>query len=633
MSTHSIGCDFYSGTRGTCSCRSQQVDTLLAELAQARGSKESAMAMSEQNLARALRAEEALAQATHGVFERLESINEQQLRERAEQAEAALVAAKNETLKTLLAERDNHGMLLTNAFEHEKNAEVGRQLLEVLGTVCGEHGTEGAVECAKRIIKERDDARAELTCVYSAVGVKGDDRCPEGVSGAMTVNRNAIRLQRERAERADQSWAATETRLREDLHMWAVRAETAYDAVGVTGSNRCNAGIISALERLRAEARSHEHRADKAEASLADAARAKLDATGFVLTPKGALHLAEENVKLLQDERRELVEKLNERNLLVNEYLTKAEKNFMRAEKLQAALDEHLCGATLNAEKLRAEKAEGERDAANRLVSIKSERARLAEDRLQAICSKAMDASFNADQNEYRMLVTDLFLEMGWADPCEVAKLKASAAMVTASLDQLKANGWASPDDVSKLKTERDELLRTGQSATWLRSKGWADPDQVAKLKAQATSTRVGDAIQSVTEQSLRERIAELEALNDMHIKDRDVESCHAHELRQDLDVSKDIAARLREERTEALRILNSEYDDIGHIRGDKSALTPQAALRTRDELRIARHRLAKAEETRRDSDAVVLYRQIQARLDGMKHDMKEFRPPSLRAL
>ena len=43
------------------------------------------------------------------------------------------------------------------------DAKLGRELVAVLTVVAGDAGhTEGAVDCAKRIIRERNDARADL---------------------------------------------------------------------------------------------------------------------------------------------------------------------------------------------------------------------------------------------------------------------------------------------------------------------------------------------------------------------------------------------------------------------------------------------------------------------------------------
>lgn len=69
-------------------------------------------------------------------------------------------------------------------------------------------------------IRERDEARAttgtvrsKLNAVFDALGLNAGDRCVEGVVGYATVQQNAIRLARERADESD----AEAARLREAL--------------------------------------------------------------------------------------------------------------------------------------------------------------------------------------------------------------------------------------------------------------------------------------------------------------------------------------------------------------------------------------------------------------------------------
>lgn len=48
-----------------------------------------------------------------------------------------------------------------------------------------------------------DSKQTELERVYDVLGLKDTDRCPEGVEGYKLVQRNAIRLQKERADKLE----------------------------------------------------------------------------------------------------------------------------------------------------------------------------------------------------------------------------------------------------------------------------------------------------------------------------------------------------------------------------------------------------------------------------------------------
>ncbi|MFA6094159.1 MAG: hypothetical protein WC986_14570, partial [Elusimicrobiota bacterium] len=254
----------------------------------------------------------------------------------------------------------------------------------------------------------------------------------------------------------------------------------------------------------------------------------------------------------------------------------------LRAEDLVQFLHENREDGTLPAALDRAEKAEGERDLARQQVQRQN-------GIINAVIDPKTDSNFTPEQNHYRLLAIGAVEANGWVGPTEVAALKASAAMATASLDQLKANGWL-------------------------------DPAEADALKRSATSIRVGDAIDRVNQDVLLKRVNELDALCGQRLAALDDAQREAKNMRVDRDEWYAREHRARERLAEAER-------ELGRL---KAQDVTEADLRDRAdsaEWKLQRA-LEKIEAQEKDSGAVDLYRSLQDQLKAISQALRTVRPP-----